>query len=264
MFKSMFVPFLLVAALLNGQETAPKKEESFEAVLIPVKTLSADSLNRLHRLLSVFGAKFALDDKLRTILVYAPKDVVAQMRRVIEQLDQPGSEAAIGRNIELTMSFLRCSTKPSTEARTLPPDLEAVAKQIRAATQYKDVQLWDVVPLHIQEGKETQQSLRLPTAILNPDLSGVNAIATGHIRLLAESVIRKDSGRYVRFERVNIQLKMPYMVKSQPPINNWQYVEVGLNTAGEFKDGQKTVLGKASGIDDDSAVFVVLAPKILD
>ena len=39
-------------------------------------------------------------------------------------------------------------------------------------------------------------------------------------------------------------------------------MDVGLNTSGDFKEGQKTVLGKI-GLDD-SAVFVVVALKLLD
>jgi hypothetical protein len=50
-----------------------------------VKTLSGDSFKRLAGMLTAFAAKYTYDDKLRTILVYAPKDVVAQMRRVVEQ-----------------------------------------------------------------------------------------------------------------------------------------------------------------------------------
>ena len=165
----------LAATLLLGQEKpADSKSESFEAVIIPVKTLSGDSFNRLAKLLAVFNVRYAADDKLRTIVVYAPKDVVAQVRRVVEQLDQPGSEAAIGRNIEMTLAFLLCSTKPAAESRPLPADLEPVARQIKVATQYKDVQLWDTVPLHLQEGRDTNQLLRLPGSLPNAQVAPVN------------------------------------------------------------------------------------------
>ncbi|MCL4402693.1 MAG: hypothetical protein M1436_08540, partial [Acidobacteria bacterium] len=126
---------LLAASVLFGQEKE-KPSGSMEAAIIPVKTLSGDSFDRLAKMLGVFNVRYTADNKLRTILVYAPKDVVAQMRHVVEQLDQPGSEAAIGRNIEMTLAFLRCSTKPQPNERPLPPDLEPVAKQLRAATQY--------------------------------------------------------------------------------------------------------------------------------
>jgi hypothetical protein len=73
---------VLASNFLLGQEKpAEVKPENFEAVIIPVKTLSGDSFNRLARMLGVFKAQYTYDDKLRTIIVYAPKEVVAQMRQ---------------------------------------------------------------------------------------------------------------------------------------------------------------------------------------
>jgi len=249
---------VLAANLLCGQEKpAEVKQEGLEAVIIPVKVLSGDSFNRLARMLNVFNARYTFDDKLRTIIVYAPKDVVDQMRRVISELDRPGSEAAIGRNIEVTLSFLRCSIKAPPDTHALPADLEPVARQLRAATQYKDIQLWDIVPLHLQEGKDTEQTLRLPS--LSANVQGF--FPTGTVRIRPEAVTRKDSGRYVRFDKMNIGFRIPYSIGGGPAT---QFSEVGLNTAGDFMEGQKTVLGKVSGIDDESAIFVVIALKVLD
>jgi hypothetical protein len=251
---------LLVAA--DEKEKPQENTEGYEASIIPVKTLSGDSFNRLANMLRVFGARYQADEKLRTIIVYAPKEVVAQMRRVVEQLDQPGSEAAIGRNIEMTLSFLRCYTNAPETTVALPADLEAVAKQIRAATQYKVVQLWDVVPLRIQEGKDTDHSFRLPKFPALP-----NALPTAWIRMHPEAVTRKADGRYVRFSNLNISFKIPFVTGASPmpqPGPQFQYNEFGLKTAGDFKEGQKAVLGKISGIDDESAIFVVIALKIQD
>jgi hypothetical protein len=259
----------LAVRLLPGQEKPSEaREESREAVVIPVKTLTGDSFRRLGVLLGVFNksATISSDEKLRTILVYAPKDVIAQIRHVVEDLDRPGSEAAIGRNIDMTLAFLRCSTKAASESHPLPADLEPVARQLRVATQYKDVQLWDVVPLHVQEGKDTNQTLRLPSS----NFAFPGTFATATIRVRPESVSRKDSGRFVRFEMMNIGIKIPFTVGSRTEGNNalvntqFQYMDVGLNTAGDFMEGQKTVLGKVSGIDDESAVFVVISLKVLD
>ena len=253
---------LLGASFLAGQV---KVDEPFEAVIIPVKTLSGDSFERLTKMLNVFGAKYSADERLRTILVYAPKHVVAQMRRVVEQLDQPGSEAAIGRNIELTLSFLRCSTAASAGGKALPAELEPVAKQLRAITQYKTVELWDVMPMHIQEGREATQSFRLPGIFADSPES----FARGSVRMMPELVTRKDSGRYVRFSRMQITLQVPYKSKSfvgnnAPQIVSTAFMDIGLNTAGDFKEGQKTVLGKLGGLEDDTAVFAVVALKVID
>jgi hypothetical protein len=244
----MRLPILLISAVLAGgllqaqdkpAETPKPSEVGFEAAIIPIKTLNGDSFNRLVRLLSVFNAKLSGDEKLRTILVYAPKDVIAQVRRVVEDLDKPGSEAAIGRNIEMTLAFLRCSTKASADTPALPADLESVGRQLRAATQYKDIQLFDVMPVRLQEGMMTDASTRLP------------GFPNTTMRFRPEAVIRKDQGRYVRFDTINIDLRN-------------QSGTASLHTAGDFMEGQKTVLGKVSGADDDTATFVVISLKVLD
>jgi len=243
---------LLAAMVLHAQDKPSEvvKAQPREAVIIPVKTLTGDSFNRLVRLLGVFSAQMNADEKLRTIVVYAPKDVVEQMRKVVNELDRPGSEAAIGRNIDMTMTFLKCSTKPASGASTLPADLESVAKQLRAATQYKDIEVWDVLPLRLQEGKVTDQSLRLPGPTLPNGL-----FPTANIRIYPESVTHKDQGRYVRFEQVKIGFRIPTGV---------QFMDFGLTTSGDFMEGQKTVLGKVSGMEEDTAIFVVIALKVLD
>jgi hypothetical protein len=41
-------------------------------------------------------------------------------------------------------------------------------------------------------------------------------------------------------------------------------MDFGITTSGDFMENQKTVLGKVSGMDDDTAIFVVIALKVLD
>ena len=264
----MTVVVFSTTGLMAQDQPAEPKRPTLEAVVIPVKTLSGDSFRRLEKMLSVFGVRYVADDKLRTILVYASPDVVAQMRRVIEQLDRPGSEAAIGHNIEMTMSFLRSSNRPQSAAHELPPELEAVARQLRAATQYKHFELWETVPLRLQEGKETKQTLRLPGSL--PENTA--AFATADIRILPEAVTKKDASRSVRFDHLNIGFRIPYSTapksagEAPNPLVSTQFnfMDVGLNTAGDFKEGQKTVLGKLSGSEDETATFVVISLKIVD
>jgi len=247
---------LLIAGLLQAQDKPAEvvKADPREAVIIPVKTLTGDSFDRLVNLLGVFNAQLRADKNLRTIIVYAPKEVVEQMRKVVTELDKPGSEAAIGRNIDMTMTFLKCSMKVGAGTSPLPADMEAVAKQLRAATQYKEVELWDALPLRLQEGKVTQQSGRLPGS--QPG----GAFPTVQITIHPESVGRKDQGRYVRFDRVQIGFRIPILTGG----NNIQYQDFGITTSGDFMEGQKTVLGKVSGMEDDTAIFVVIALKVLD
>ena len=73
----LLLTILIAANFLYSQDKpAEPKQDSLEAVIIPVKTLSGDSFNRLAKMLGVFNVRYVADDKLRTIIVYAPKDVV--------------------------------------------------------------------------------------------------------------------------------------------------------------------------------------------
>jgi hypothetical protein len=259
--KVLILLFAASLAYTQDQPVAPLPntlpERPREAEIIQVKTLTGDSFDRLVKLLSVFNsARLTSDSQMRTIVVYAPKDVVTQIRHVVDQLDRPGSEAAIGKNIDLTLTLLRCSTKPpASTAALLPPEIEAVAKQLRAATQCKDVQLLDIMPMRLQEGRESGDSIHLP---------GPNAgqPITGNVRFHPQTVYRKDQGRYVRFETVRINLRIP-VAYGNPP-TQYNFLDEGLNTSGDFMEGQKTVLGKVSGISDDEAIFAVISLKVLD
>jgi hypothetical protein len=114
----------------------------------------------------------------------------------------------------------------------------------------------------LQEGKDTEQTLRLPS----PGLPA-NTSARATIKIHPEAVTRKDQGRFVRFGSMRINFSIPVVTGtfvSGTAIPQIQYLDVGLNTAGDFMEGQKTVLGKVSGLDDDTAIFVVIALKVLD
>jgi hypothetical protein len=270
--NAILMAVLMAAPTVWGQAPAPEAKaqepvshEGYEAQVIHVKTLTGDSFNRLTSMLSnVFKTGISGDANLRTIIVYGPKDVVAQVQKVVAELDTPGSEAAIGRNVEMTLTLLRCSQKaPGSEAK-LPADMEPVAKQLRAATQYKDIQLWDTIPLRLQEGKETSQTMQLPGP---PDFLAHQPTIVS-LRFDTDTATRKGDKWSVRFRRASMNFKMPIVTGTfrgkDGPEPQYSYQDVGLNTAGDFLEGQKTVLGKISGLDSDSAIFVVISLKVLE
>lgn len=262
MFRTytLFAAALLAPLILNAQEKPaepepPAPRAGAEATLIHVKTLGGDSFVRLTKLLKVISPRFTSDERLRTILVYDSPQVVAQMRKVIDALDRPGSEAAIGHNIDLTLSLLKCSTNPQDAAGApLPADLEPVAKQLRAATTYKSIQLWDILPMRIQEGRQSQQSGFLPS----PADASRPATRT-EVIVQPSAVVSRDNGRFVRFDKIEINLFVPK--GGAPAIHNER---LSLVTSGDYKEGQKTVFGKLSGVESDSAVFFVITLKVLD
>ena len=233
-----------------------------QAAIIPVKTLSGDSFNRLARMLSVFKVEYSADEKLRTILVYARPEVIAQIRESRRGTRPPGSEAAIGRNIEMTLTFLRCNASPQTASGELPADMEAVAKQIRAATQCKSIELWDTLPLRLQEGKVTEQNLRLPGSL--PEIPG--AVTKGQLRIVPEAVTRKESGRLREIrDDENTITGAVYDIEKYTQL--YGLVQLSGRIAQHrrrFQRRAETVLGKLSGAEDTGSTFVVVALKVLD
>jgi len=258
--KSLLILMLAASAIFAQDKPADTKaaeqapEPPKEAEIIQVKTLTGDSFDRLVKLLKVFNVGMTADSQMRTILVYAPKDVVDQVRHVVEQLDRPGSEAALGKNIDLTLTLLRCSTKPpTTPLAPLPADIEAVAKQLRAATQYKDIQLWDTLPMRLEEGTLSHEPLHLSS-------SASGQFVTGTATFWPQTVYRKDQTRYVHFSQVRIDMRVPIGTDDV----HFHVEDQLMDTSGDFAEGQKTVLGKVGGLTGDEAVFAVIALKILD
>jgi hypothetical protein len=263
-FAIMLAPVLMLGMLRGQDKPAVPETPSgpLETAIIHVKALDENSFDRLFRLLKVFDAKISADNQLRTILVYGRPNEVAQIRHVIEELDRPGSEATFGRNVQMTLTFLRCSTKAPATPKALPADLESVAKQLMSATQYKDIALWEVLPLHLQEGRITTETLRLPRGAESPDLHSPEP-PTASIRIRPDAVYSKDQTRYIRFEQLNVNIKIPFYT-GNAQAGQWNFSNVNLETTGDFAEGQKTVLGKLSGLDDESAIFIVVALKVLD
>jgi hypothetical protein len=88
---------------------------------------------------------------------------------------------------------------------------------------------------------------------------------TAQLFLTPEAVSRKDSSRYVRFGQIRIGLRLPEALRNPKASEiQWGFTGVNLGTAGDFKEGQKSVLGKVSGTGDQSAIFVVISLRVLD
>ena len=262
MNKYLLALMLSIAAF--GQETKGP-DNAYESALISIKTLGTDGFTRLVKLLGVYNVRLTSDDQLRTILVYGPKDVVERVKRTAAELDRQGSEAAAGRNIELTLSFLRCSVHaPSEGASALPADLEPVARLLRTSTQYKYATLWDVIPMRIQEGRRSDHTAILPAWAMGKEAEEQNGTPpVAQLQINPEVVLTRDGTHIVRFNSIKIGLRIP-RVTGSTVVKQVNYIDVNLSTSGDFKESQKTVIGKVSALDSDSAVFAVISLKVVD
>ncbi len=253
---SVLIAFTLLGQDKKAEEKPPTPinmdRTGYEAEIIHVKSLSGDAFTRLSNLLQPFQVEFQADEKLRTIVVYGPKDTVAQMKKVVEQLDRPGSLAAVGKNIEMNLSFLLCSPPSDSKALDIPKELASVARQLENTMGCKDVKFIDTIPIRMKEGDESRTNNNALPLLME---KGSPSAAT---RFFPEAIIQTGTSRYVRFQRAMISLHLPF---DQTP-SSIHFRNVDLETSGDFKEGQKTVIGKLSG--KDTSIFAVIDLKILD
>ena len=59
-------------------------------------------------------------------------------------------------------------------------------------------------------------------------------------------------------------LRVDFRIPVATGDTQFNYMDVGVNTAGDFMEGQKTVLGKVSGMGEDESIFIVIELKVLD
>jgi len=156
----------------------------------------------------------------------------------------------LGHNIEMTLTFLRCSPSAASGSEALPSDMQSVVKQLRASVSCPSAQVWDTVPMRIQEGKDASGNLQLPLTDQNGKRTSVA------IRIRPDAVFRREQSRYVRFSRVDLTFKIT---------DSRNFVtDFSVNTAGDLMEGQKTVLGKVSGPTDNESIYSVVTLKVLD
>ena len=88
-------------------------------------------------------------------------------------------------------------------------------------------------------GEETSESMLLPRLV--PNLPAPSA----QLLIRPDAVGKRDTGRYVRFARLEIAIKLPTAVSSPASLSvvpNYSFQNLSLNTPGDYFEGQKTVL----------------------
>ncbi|MEO7649322.1 MAG: hypothetical protein ABIZ80_02560 [Bryobacteraceae bacterium] len=79
------------------------------------------------------------------------------------------------------------------------------------------------------------------------------------IRILATSISTDEKGRTIHIDGLNFGLRVP-MGASQ----GGQYLETGVSTNIDVREGQKVVVGKANMEGPDKAMILVLMAKVAD
>ena len=223
---------LLFAVVGFAQQTEMKNQ------IIEVKNVKAEQLRSMAMPIFFNGGSIGHTSDNRYLIVQGSSDKIASVEALVRQFDVPP------RDIELTFHIIAASTQPNAEK--LPADLDPVLKQLRSAFVYQGYKLLETAFMRVREGDGGEVSGSLPG----------NAIY--QIRCLAARV-STGTPNVIRLDNLRIGGRFPVTTNAKGEIS---YVDTGINTSVDMKEGQKIVVGKSTV--NDSAAFLVVSARVLE
>jgi len=238
---------ITIAILLTAMSCLRAQEPKVEIVTKVFQLKYADT-PRVAKLLNRSGVVW--DDQLRTLVVSRPKSDMAEIEQMIQRFDVPPPPV---QNIDVTIYLMSALGTPSTGA--VPPELEAVVKQLRSTFPYKGYQLIDTEVMRVRAGQGGEVSGVVDGA---PSLDGNKTIS--QVKFRSASVSTDEKGRTIRIDRLSVGFRVP--VRSGE--KQYTYIDTGINTDVDVREGQKVVVGKANMDGSDRASIVVLTAKVVE
>ena len=216
----------LAAVCAHADDTAPK--EPVVRKLVAVKYLEPD--NQLRRLLDILGVTVS-DRVSGYVSISGQKDAVAAAEEAIKHMDVPRREP----DVEIT-GWLLVTKAQAAEA--VPAELEGVAKQLRAAFGYANLQVLTNFVLRTRDGGggQTRGITSEPGALNNYgfNIDTVNVETSEH------------GTRDIQLTRADFSAGSIRIVADHLDV----------------KEGQKVVIGKTS-VGSDSPLILVLSCRVI-
>src|SRR5262249_22208773 len=208
----------------------------------------------MANLLGAFGnVRMNPVDQLKTIAVRGPAATLAEVEKVILRLDVPPPPI---QNIEVTIYLMSALAQPAGGA--VPPELEGVVKQLKSTFSYKSYQLIDTQIIRVRAGQGGDAS---GVVDKSPAVGGAKTIS--QIKFRSASVSTDEKGTAFRIDNLRVGLRVPTPVGGANS-GAIQYVDTGIVTDVDIREGQRVVVGKANMDGTDRASIVVLAAKIVE
>lgn len=227
---------LLMTALLPAQESEQKEMRIFKLKYVSPKTLTV-ALGPLHMFVTP-------NTDLGTLTVHAAPAIVRQVEDVVKRFDVPPPPA---QNVEVTIYVLSAAPDGSGG---VPPELEGVAKQLRATFGFKNVRLLDtqVIRTRVDRGAEVSAAL-----------SGGSPQTIASYRFGRATVITDEKGRTIRLDGLKLGMRIPVPFGNS---GNLSYMDTGVSTDIDVREGQKAVVGKTAAEGEKTSFFVVMAKVV--
>jgi hypothetical protein len=236
-----------IAILLTAMSCLRAQEPKVEFVTKVFQLKYADA-NRVAKLLNRSGIVW--DDQLRALVVNRPKSDMAEIEQMIQRFDVPPPPVL---NIDVTIYLMSALGTPSSGA--VPPELEAVVKQLKNTFSYKGYQLIDTEVIRVRAGQGGEVSGYVNGA---PSVDGNRTIS--EVKFRSASVSTDEKGRAIRIDSLKVGSKIPVVSGEK----QYQYIDTGINTDVDIREGQKVVVGKANMDGSDRASIVVLMAKVVE
>jgi hypothetical protein len=238
---------ITIAILLTAMSSLRAQEPKVEFVTKVFQLKYADT-GRVVKLLNRSGVVW--DDQLRALVVSRPKSDMAEIEQMIQRFDVPPPPV---QNIEVTIYLMSALGTPSSGA--VPPELEAVVKQLKSTFSYKSYQLIDTQVMRVRAGQGGDVS-----GVVNgaPSLDGNKTIS--QVKFKSATVSTDEKGRAIRIDRLSVGFRVP--VRSGE--KQYLYIDTGISTDVDVREGQKVVVGKANMDGSDRASIVVLTAKVVE
>ena len=260
MMKTIFLCLALVPVLLWPQPLAETPTPETVTKIIRVHNARPEKLVELVR--PGTPATISANDALKAIVVRGKPSDVAALERTIRELDSASTTAA-SRNVELMVYMLSGSNAQpasSTAADKLPA-LAPVVKQLRAIFPYSDYQLLSTMLLRSGEGTKTSTNGLLKSF---QSATGQNGVGSNYptrysVQYDSATVSPDEASPSIHLERFRFDAHL-LMEISSSQVQNY---DIGIQTDVDLREGQKVVVGKSNIESTDSALFVILAARLV-
>ena len=137
----------------------------------------------------------------------------------------------------------------------MPAELDPVVTQLKGLFPFKGYRLLDSFVLRSRSGLGAEASGFVPS----PQMAG--ATISYQARFGKATVDGTEKGRLVRFNALKLGMRVPVPAGS----NQFNYLDVGINTDVDVPEGKKVVVGKTSAVEGaDGALILVISAKVVD
>ena len=206
--------------------------------------------NQLANLLRAFGSA-TVSVPLQSVTIQTPDaKAMSEVTQLIQRYDVPPPPVP---NIDVTIYLMSALSTPTPTA--VPQELESVVRQLKSMLSYKGYQLIDTEVIRVRAGQGGEAS----AVVDNKGPSGAKTIS--QMKFRSATISTDEKGRAIRIDGLKVGIKLPVLTGKG---EEYQYIDTGISTDVDIREGQKVVVGKVNMDGADRASIVVLTAKVVE